>query len=106
MLDRFIQSLPPNLQYLVISVPGSFEGVTGGVAMMSASNTTDGGRSRYRGERVRHSQERPRQEADHASRNTPTAHHEPLPTVDDRFLSATCYYCSEKGHIARHCAKN
>ena len=36
MLDRFIQSLPPNLQDLAISVSGSFDEVTGRVAVMSA----------------------------------------------------------------------
>lgn len=105
MLDRFIQSLPPTVQDLAISVPGSFDEVSGRVAMISASTALETGRGRYRGERVRQLQEEGGQQKSSAARAEPGPQPIPLPTVEDRFASAMCYYCSQKGHIARYCEK-
>lgn len=73
---------------------------------MSASMNTEAGRGKYRGERVRQMEEgvlrteEPAARTESAARQTLTA-----PQTDERFTTATCYYCSEKGHIARYCPK-
>lgn len=46
-LDRFIQSLSPAIQYLAVSVSGSFDKVSGRVAMMSASAVFETGRGDF-----------------------------------------------------------
>lgn len=105
MLDRFIQSLPPAIHDLAVYVPGSFDEVSGRVAMMSASAVFGTGRGRYRGERVRKLHEKAIQQKNSPARFDLAPQSIFSHAGDDLFMSATWYYCVGKGHIARHCEK-
>lgn len=105
-MDQFLYSLPSTLQYLSISVPGSFDEVAAWVSMMSACTDAEVGRGRYRSERVKQMDEGVRKGEELVARANPTARQTPPRTSPDaRFTSATCYYCSEKRHIAHYCAR-
>ena len=88
-----------------LAVQGTFDDVTSRVAMMSGTKGSTQREIKFRSERIRAivDGERPSSEGQVTSdtRNAPSL----LPSTDERFENALCYYCGVKGHIARDCAK-
>ena len=59
MLDRFVQSLPANMRNLALSIPSTFDEVTGRICMMALTRTAERIRTRFRHERVQQTSDGP-----------------------------------------------
>lgn len=101
MVDRFVQSLPTNMQNLALSIPGTFDEVTARILMMSLTRTSEGSRTRFRNERVLQASEGPL-DGGHVAAAPINARAEGGQGADWT-ETAKCYRCGLTGHIASSC---
>ena len=106
LLDRFIRSLSGRLRDHALAIHGTFDEVVSRVSMMASTKWNGIGESRFRAELVRAIEDGECRKGGTQAKSTESPTVQLPATADERFASATCYYCGLKGHLARSCEKS